>query len=154
MRTFTRNQWLLLRMALYLAIVVALYLWRGGIDWQRARVLMSAGEPARELRLAGRDLAPALVDSLLSAYARDYPEQGVALLPGGADLALEHLLNGRCELAFQTSPPAAPVQALARGSPGRHPGLAAHRARRPGDLERRTGAPATGSGKPARPRRR
>ncbi|MBN2172125.1 MAG: hypothetical protein JW819_12470 [Candidatus Krumholzibacteriota bacterium] len=118
MRTLTRNQWLLLRVAFYLAVVAGLYGLRGGVDWRRVGDLLHTGEPGRELRLAGRELAPQLVDTLLVLYARDYPAVGITLLPGGADLALEHLLNGRCDLALQTTPPSARTQALASAALG------------------------------------
>ncbi len=114
MRAFTRNQWLLIRVAIYLLIVGGLFLLRGGLDWGRLGDLLGQREPAGELRLAGRALAPQLVDTLLALYARDYPAVAVSLPPGGADHALELLLNDRCDLALQTTPPSARAQALAR----------------------------------------
>jgi len=118
MPTFTRNQRLLIRVVFYLAILAGLYLLRGGVDWQRIGDMLGADGPDREVRLAGRELAPALVDSLLLLYRRDYPEAGITLLPGNADRALEHLLNGRCDVALQTAPPSAATQAMARAALG------------------------------------
>jgi ABC-type phosphate transport system substrate-binding protein len=114
-----RRSWFLIRVAIYVAIVIGLYLWRGGVDWQRfVDLLKNPAESSGNLRVAGRDLAPDLVDRLLESYRRDYPDLNVRTTGGGTNQALEDLLNGRTDVAFLYRTPSESEQELFRNVTG------------------------------------
>lgn len=114
-----RRTWFLVRVAVYLAVITGLLLWRGGVDW-RARLRELRGAPAGEaaLTVSGRDLAPALVDRLLSLYLQDYPQVNITAAGGGTNHALEDLANGRAGVALLYRPPTAAEQELLRAATG------------------------------------
>jgi ABC-type phosphate transport system substrate-binding protein len=93
-------------MTVYIAVVAVLYVNRGGVPWQRlAAMLGTRGRTADSLTVAGRDLAPLLVDRLVAAYGRDYPDLTITSAGGGTNQALEDLLNGGADVAFLYHPP-------------------------------------------------
>lgn len=114
-----RRTWFLIRVGIYLAVIAALFLWRGGVNWPRfKRLLQPAQTSAATLSVAGRDLAPDLVDRLVSAYRRDYPDLTLTVSGGGTNRALEELLSDRTDVAFLIRPPTAAEQGFFRETTG------------------------------------
>ncbi|TFG41858.1 MAG: hypothetical protein E4H48_05455 [Syntrophobacterales bacterium] len=96
-----RRIWFLGRMIVYTAIVVLLYLNRGGVSWRRlADPLRGPEGTDATLTIAGRDLAPLLVDRLVVFYRQEYPDLAISVTGGGTNQALEDLINGRASAAF------------------------------------------------------
>ncbi len=113
--TSRRRTWFLIRLAVYITVIAVLFVVRGRVDLDPARRLLSVANAADStLTIAGRDLAPALIDELLAGYARDYPALTVTLTAGGTNQALEDLLNRRADVAFLYRPPTAAEQAQLR----------------------------------------
>lgn len=107
--------WLLIRIAVYLAVILGLLLYKGGVPWRRFLMAWrSAGNEHPTLVLAGRDVAPPLVETLASDYRRDYPQLAVTVLPGGTYRALDMLLARECDVAFLLRRPSPAEQALFR----------------------------------------
>jgi ABC-type phosphate transport system substrate-binding protein len=108
-----RIPWLLVRVAIYLAAILVLLLLRGQVDWKRMRQRLS-NPPVSDgvLTLAGRDVAPELLHSVVDLHRRDYPQLQVDLQAGGSTVALEALLNRRVEVAVSSRPPLRHEQAL------------------------------------------
>lgn len=114
-----RRFWLLVRVAIYLAVIAGLILTRGGVPWKRfVAALKGAGDPDPTLTIAGRDLAPPLLERLAVQYQHDYPQLTVELLPGGTNQALEALLAQQADVAFAYRPLTAAEQALFREADG------------------------------------
>lgn len=114
-----RRFWLLVRIAVYLTVIVGLILFRGGVPWKRFKAaLQGAGQQHPTLAVAGRDLAPPLLERLATEYRRDYPALTMTLLPGGTNQALEMLLAHEADAAFLLRPPTAEEQALFRAADG------------------------------------
>lgn len=114
-----RRFWLLVRIAVYLTVIVGLILFRGGVPWKRfTAALRGAGDQHPTLTVAGRDLAPPLLERLAAEYRRDYPALTLTLLPGGTNQALEMLLAHEADAAFLLRPPTAEEQALFRAADG------------------------------------
>jgi ABC-type phosphate transport system substrate-binding protein len=114
-----RRLWLLVRVAIYLAVIAGLVLTRGGVPWKQfVAAVKGAGNPHPTLAIAGRDLAPPLLERLAAEYRRDYPRLTVDLLPGGTNQALEALLAGQADVAFSYRIPTAAEQALFRAADG------------------------------------
>lgn len=114
-----RRMWLLIRIAVYLAVILGIMLYRGGVPFKRFRsALRSAGNEHPTLVLAGRDLAPPLVEKLAAEYRRDYPKLQVTVLPGGTYRALDQLLARETDVAFLMRAPTAAEQDLFRQADG------------------------------------
>ncbi len=114
-----RRMWLLIRIAVYLAVILGIALYRGGVPFKRFRsALRSAGVDHPTLVLAGRDLAPPLVEKLAAEYRRDYPQLKVTVLPGGTYRALDQLLARETDVAFLMRVPTAAEQELFRQADG------------------------------------
>lgn len=112
---FGRKSWLRYRVIIYTVVAVGVFMYRNHIDWNRLTAPFrdrQQGEPT--LTLAGRDLAPGLVDILVDHYQRDYPGLDLRTLPGGTNQALEDLVNRRADVAFLTRPPTPAEQDLFR----------------------------------------
>jgi ABC-type phosphate transport system substrate-binding protein len=110
-----RRIWLLARMIVYIAVVVVLYLNRHGPPWRRLTdTLRGTGRAEATLTIAGRDLAPSLVDRLLVQYQRDYPDLAISVKGGGTNQALEDLLNGHASAAFLYRRPSSDEEGLFR----------------------------------------
>ena len=107
------------RVAVYVAVIAALFLVRGGMDWDRllSRV-PSTATPDSTLSLTGIDLAPELVDRILAHYRRDYPRVRITAAGGGTNRALEELANRRTDVAFLARPPSPDEQRLFRSAGG------------------------------------
>lgn len=91
----------LVRMIVYITVVVLLYLNRGGISWRHlGERFRGSRETDTTLVIAGRDLAPALVDRMIAHYRQEYPDLPITVTGGGTNLALEDLLNGKASAAF------------------------------------------------------
>ncbi len=113
--TSRRRTWFLIRLAVYVIVIAVLFVVRGRVDLGPAQRLLSGASAADStLTIAGRDLAPALVDELVASYRRDYPALAVRLTEGGTNQALEDLLNRRADVAFLYRPPTAAEQAQLR----------------------------------------
>lgn len=107
--------WLLIRIAVYLAVILGLLLYKGGVPWRRfLAAWRSAGDQHPTLVLAGRDVAPPLVETLASDYRRDYPQLAVTVQAGGTYRALDMLLARECDVAFLMRRPTPAEQALFR----------------------------------------
>jgi len=112
---FGRKSWLRYRVIIYTVVAVGVFMYRNHIDWNRLTAPfrdLRQGEPT--LVLAGRDLAPGLVDILVDHYRRDYPGLEIRTLPGGTNQALEDLVNRRADVAFLSRPPTPAEQDLFR----------------------------------------
>ena len=91
----------LLRVILYTTVLVILYLNRGGLDWNRlVAAFRGPGSADTPLIIAGRDLAPDLIDRLIGHYRQEYPDLEISAAGGGTNQALEDLLNGTAGAAF------------------------------------------------------
>lgn len=113
--TSRRRTWFLIRLAVYVIVIAVLFVVRGRVDLGPAQRLLSGASAADStLTIAGRDLAPALVDELVASYCRDYPALAVRFTEGGTNQALEDLLNRRADVAFLYRPPTAAEQAQLR----------------------------------------
>jgi phosphate transport system substrate-binding protein len=64
----------------------------------------TVGKSANVLRVAGLDLAPALIPRIAETYRTLYPEVKLSVLRGGTRQALEDLFNGRADVAFTSRP--------------------------------------------------
>lgn len=114
-----RRLWLLIRVAIYLSVIVGLLLYRGGVPWKSfVAALKGAGQANPTLTIAGRDLAPPLLERLAVEYQHDYPRLSVSLLPGGTNHALEALLAGQADVAFSYRSLTDREQALFREADG------------------------------------
>ena len=83
-------------MIVYIAVIVVLYLNRGGVSWKRlTEPFRGNGSTDTTLVIAGRDLAPALVDRLITHYRQEYPDLAISVNGGGTNQALEDLLNDK-----------------------------------------------------------
>lgn len=96
---------LLLRVALYLTVVVALLLWRDRLPvGSLLDHLRASQQKEKVLTLGGCELAQPLVERVVAHYRRDYPDLHIRLQGGGTNQALEALLNGDCTAAFLYRP--------------------------------------------------
>jgi ABC-type phosphate transport system substrate-binding protein len=112
---FGRKSWLRYRVIIYAVVALGVFIYRNDIDWSRFTAAFQDREQAEPtLVLAGRDLAPGLVDILVNHYRRDYPELDIRTLPGGTNQALEDLVNRRADVAFLSRPPTPAEQDLFR----------------------------------------
>jgi ABC-type phosphate transport system substrate-binding protein len=110
---FGRKSWLRYRVVIYALVVVGLLFYRNQINWSRLTTAFKGDGPAeKSLVLAGRDLAPGLVDVLVEHYRRDYPDLDIKTQGGGTNQALEDLVNRRADVAFLSRPPNAAEQDL------------------------------------------
>jgi ABC-type phosphate transport system substrate-binding protein len=117
--TSRRRTWFLIRLAVYIAAIAVLFVARSGVDLRPMRRLLSTGSAADSaLTIAGRDLAPALIDELLADYRRDYPTLAITLTVGSTNQSLENLLNRQADVAFLYRPPTASEQAQLRAVDG------------------------------------
>jgi ABC-type phosphate transport system substrate-binding protein len=113
--TSRRRAWFLVRLVVYVTAIAVIFIVRGGSDLKSLRRLVSTGSPADStLIIAGRDLAPDLIDTLVASYRRDYPDLTVILRTGSTNQALEDLMNRQADVAFLYRPPTAQEQGLLR----------------------------------------
>jgi len=114
-----RRTWFLVRLAIYVVVIAVLFAVRGMPDWGALRRLASGetGGPTA-LTIAGGDLAPPLVASLVAHYRSDYPALTVHLTRGATNQALEDLVNRRADVAFLLRPPTGTEQAELRSVDG------------------------------------
>lgn len=114
-----KRTWFLVRIAVYITAIAALYLYRGGVPWrQLVNKLGASTRPTGTLTVAGCDLAPRLADRLLLAYGRDYPDLGIVRRGGGTNQALEDLLGGAADVALLYRRPSPQEQAYFRAADG------------------------------------
>jgi len=107
--------WFLVRISVYLAVILGLLLYRGGVPWRRfVAAWRASGDRHPSLVVAGRDVAPPLVEALAGEYRRDYPQLAVTVLGGGTYRALDQLLARECDVAFLMRAPTPAEQALFR----------------------------------------
>ncbi|MEZ5066405.1 MAG: hypothetical protein R3B81_16885 [bacterium] len=97
----TRRVGVPIRVAIYVAIVAALWFGRDDVR----RIVFTPSEPDRPLIVSGRRAAPAIVAELLGVFSANYPD--VELRSGRDDAieALEDLLNQRTDIAFSLRAP-------------------------------------------------
>ncbi|MFO7655167.1 MAG: substrate-binding domain-containing protein [Candidatus Krumholzibacteriia bacterium] len=113
-----RRTWFRLRLVAYVVIVAVLFLVRGGVDRADLRRLLDTADGPEELAVAGRDLAPRLVDHLVAEYRDDYPDTPVRVTGGGTNHALEALSRDETGVAFLYRPPTPEEQSLFRAAHG------------------------------------
>ncbi len=107
------------RVIIYVLVVIALILARGGVHWGNLAERLNPRESAmKTLSVAGLDLAPRLIPRLLAHYRRDYPDLGIEMTGGGTARALEDLANRRADVAFLSRPPAPDEQGLFKTARG------------------------------------
>ncbi len=110
---------LLVRVAVYVLVILVLFLMRGRPGARRLAARLGGGGGADTvLVVTGGALAPGLVETLVGNYRRDYPRLGVRIRPGGTAAALEDLVNGRADAAFLSRPPLPAEQRLFAGADG------------------------------------
>jgi len=116
---FGRKSWLRYRVIIYSLVVICLFLYRNRIDWSRLTTSFQDGrQNDPTLVVAGRDLAPGLVDVLVAHYHRDYPDLDIRIQGGGTNQALEDLVNRRVDVALLSRPPTSAEQDLFRQTDG------------------------------------
>lgn len=108
--------WRQARILVYLVVIAVLFLTRGDPRWNA--LFRARGGGGDTLVVAGRDLAPGLVDRLTENYRRDYPQLTVTVRDGGTNRALEDLVNRRANVAFLVRPPSPREQDLFRSVNG------------------------------------
>lgn len=113
-----RRTWFLVRLAVYVAVVATLALVKGGVGWRRIAGALKADHAHPTLVIAGRDLAPELVDALVGKYRLDYPDLELTVRGGGTNQALQDLINGRADVAFLYRRPDADEMRLFRAADG------------------------------------
>lgn len=113
-----RRTWFLVRLAIYIAVIATLALVRGGVGWRRIAGALSTDHGHPALVIAGRDLAPELVDVLVSKYRLDYPDLEVTVRGGGTNQALQDLINGRADVALLYRMPGEDERRLFRAADG------------------------------------
>jgi ABC-type phosphate transport system substrate-binding protein len=102
----TRSIRFLLRMCLYIAAVAVLFLLRGRFDMQAlTKSIREQSAPDSTLVVAGSEVAPKLIEYLVSRYRQDYPELHIDVKGGGTTAALQELVNGRADVVFLGRPP-------------------------------------------------
>lgn len=114
-----RRIWFLARVTVYITVIAILYVNRGGNPWRRLTDSLRSrpqGDPT--LTIAGRDLAPVLIDRLIAFYRQEYPDLTISVTGGGTNQALEDLLNDRASAAFLYRPPSAQEMELFRSLDG------------------------------------
>ena len=111
----SRKSWVRYRVVIYSVVAVTIFAFRNHLDWSRLTNLVQPEDTRNQsLVLAGRDLAPALIDALIEHYHRDYPTLAIQPNGGGTNQALEDLLNRRADVAFLSRPPTPAEQELFR----------------------------------------
>ncbi len=118
MASSRRRTWFLVRIAVYVAVVATLALVKGGVGWRRVVGALKADHAHPSLVIAGRDLAPELVDALVGKYRLDYPDLDLTVRGGGTNQALQDLINGRADVAFLYRRPDAGEMRLFRAADG------------------------------------
>ncbi|MDO9170824.1 MAG: substrate-binding domain-containing protein [bacterium] len=113
-----RRTWLLVRLAVYVAVIATLALVKGGVGWRRIVGALKTDHAHPTLVIAGRDLAPELVDVLVGKYRLDYPDLELTVRGGGTNQALQDLINGRADVAFLYRKPDADEMRLFRAADG------------------------------------
>ncbi|MBU0743471.1 substrate-binding domain-containing protein, partial [bacterium] len=108
----------MIRLTVYVAAIAMLLVVRGGVGWQRLRDILGGQDAVPSLVVAGRDLAPGLVDVLADGYRSDYPDLAVIVLGGGTNQALEDLINRRADVAFMYRMPTEDERQLFRDADG------------------------------------
>jgi DNA-binding transcriptional LysR family regulator len=105
------------RVTVYIAVLALLFLLRGplGVDRLLSRIPSESDSP-RTLIVAGADLAPTLMPSLLAAYRREYPKLDISTTGGGSAQALEALINRQADVALLSRSPSGDEQALFRAA--------------------------------------
>jgi ABC-type phosphate transport system substrate-binding protein len=94
-----------IRFALYILVILVLFLVRGPENWKATlRRLERHPQGPSSLTVAGRDLAPGLLDALEAAYRRDYPVVTIESRGGGTAHALDAILQRRAEVAVLARP--------------------------------------------------
>lgn len=116
----TRRQTrLLIRLLLYVAVIVVIFLKRDDLSLGTLRERITGPRAADSaLVISGRDLAPALIDRLAARYAQEYPQLAVEVKGGGTNQALEDLINRRADAAFLFRAPTPAEQDLFRQAHG------------------------------------
>lgn len=105
-RSVLRNQ--RIRVAVYLLVVVGLFLARGPQWWKDAiRSPSGSSGASGRLVVAGADLAPTLAEALATSYERDYPQVTIERRGGGTTHALQALFDGEAQVALLARPPLA-----------------------------------------------
>ncbi len=118
MASSRRRTWFLVRLAVYVAVVATLALVKGGVGWRRIAGALKADHAHPSLVIAGRDLAPELVDVLVGKYRLDYPDLELTVRGGGTNQALQDLINGRADVAFLYRRPTADEMRLFQAADG------------------------------------
>jgi ABC-type phosphate transport system substrate-binding protein len=93
-------------MCLYIVVVAGLFFLRGRFDMKAlVKPIRDQAAPDTTLVVAGTDVAPKLIEYLISRYGQDYPQLKISLRGGGTTAALQELVNGRADAVFLGRPP-------------------------------------------------
>jgi ABC-type phosphate transport system substrate-binding protein len=103
----------LIRMCLYIAAVAVLFFMRGRFDMRAVtKPIRDQATPDSTLVIAGSEVAPKLIDYIVSRYRRDYPTLRIDLRGGGTTAALQELVNRRADAVFLGRPPTSQEQRI------------------------------------------
>ena len=106
------------RVVVYVLVIFAILVWRNQdriLAWLQGE--RGSVAPTR-LSIAGMDLGPALLATLLDRYEAELPQLEITRQGGGTVAALEALLNAEIDVGFLTRLPTAAEQSLFRSVTG------------------------------------
>jgi ABC-type phosphate transport system substrate-binding protein len=105
------------RVAFYTLVMAAVFIWRGQSVKRGTGIRFpTESDTVKTITLTGRELAPALMATLVSNYQRQYPDLHVVLDDGGTTRALEALANGNAAVGLLYRPPTGIEQSVIYGA--------------------------------------
>jgi DNA-binding transcriptional LysR family regulator len=103
---------ILVRLFIYVLAAILFFVFRARVDWKQfAHRTTSSGVPDTTLVLAGADVAPLLVDTMVRRYRQDYPRLRIDIRGGTTAQALQDLIDTRADAVFLARPPSSGDQA-------------------------------------------
>lgn len=103
---------ILVRLFIYVLAAILFFVFRARVDWKQfVHRTTSPGAPDTTLVLAGADVAPFLVDTMVRRYRQDYPRLRIDIRGGSTAQALQDLIDTRADAVFLGRPPSSGDQA-------------------------------------------